>query len=192
MTNARCPMLTSFTVERYKPFVDRTRVELRPLTLLFGYNNSGKSALLRFLPMIADSLQGLGKSPLKRGPANRGGSFDDLVSRQQSSSSLEFELTWNETSAFKAEIQNLPERHRQVVTEFTMCRGEDRIEGSWIPEEDASGKPARGYELRSSISVPRELEVDFLGLVPSCRRSRRGALHESFLERPSGLEQWPG
>ena len=38
--------IQSFTLKNYRSFVDRTTIELRPLTLLFGYNNSGKSALL--------------------------------------------------------------------------------------------------------------------------------------------------
>jgi AAA15 family ATPase/GTPase len=41
--------LSSYMVENYRPFAERTTIELRPLTLLFGYNSAGKSALLRAL-----------------------------------------------------------------------------------------------------------------------------------------------
>ena len=44
MTYAAALMLTAFTIENYRSFADRTRIELRPLTLLFGYNNSGPLA----------------------------------------------------------------------------------------------------------------------------------------------------
>lgn len=40
----RGPKITAFTVKNYRSFLEETRVELRPLTLLFGYNNSGKSS----------------------------------------------------------------------------------------------------------------------------------------------------
>ena len=33
----------------------RVEVELRPLTLFFGYNSAGKSALIRALPLLRDS-----------------------------------------------------------------------------------------------------------------------------------------
>jgi predicted ATPase len=36
--------LTSFSVQNYRGFADRTEVELRPLTLLFGYNSAGFSS----------------------------------------------------------------------------------------------------------------------------------------------------
>ena len=47
--------LKAFEVRNYRAFVEPARVELRPLTLLFGYNNAGKSALARVLPLLRDS-----------------------------------------------------------------------------------------------------------------------------------------
>lgn len=46
----------AFTVTRFRSFAVSQEIELRPLTLLFGRNGSGKSALLRALPLIADSI----------------------------------------------------------------------------------------------------------------------------------------
>jgi len=48
-------MLKALTLERYRCFVAPARLELRPLTLLFGRNSVGKSALLRALPLVAAS-----------------------------------------------------------------------------------------------------------------------------------------
>lgn len=50
------PVLNSVTVERYRSFEAATPFEIRPLTLLYGQNNSGKSALLRLLPILAASV----------------------------------------------------------------------------------------------------------------------------------------
>ena len=47
--------LARFSVENYRAFVDRAEFALRPLTLLFGYNSAGKSALARLLPIIGAS-----------------------------------------------------------------------------------------------------------------------------------------
>jgi len=75
--------IQSFTLKNYRSFVDRTTIELRPLTLLFGYNNSGKSALLRALPLLADSLNGQSSTPINmESPALRESSFSELLSRK--------------------------------------------------------------------------------------------------------------
>ena len=43
-------------------------VELRPLTLFYGYNNAGKSAFLRGICMILNSLAGEHTEPLAIAP----------------------------------------------------------------------------------------------------------------------------
>jgi hypothetical protein len=88
-------MLTAFTVENYRSFVDRTRIELRPLTLLFGYNNAGKSALVRALPLIADSMKPDVGGPLALNlysEAVRGSIFFELVSKLGDAKAIRFGL----------------------------------------------------------------------------------------------------
>jgi hypothetical protein len=48
------PRLRAFSVENFKSIRSKTRIELRPLTLLFGPNNGGKSTLLHSLLYAAD------------------------------------------------------------------------------------------------------------------------------------------
>jgi hypothetical protein len=48
--------MPALSVEGYRAFRDRTDLRLRPLTLLFGHNQAGKSTLLRLLVAIADSV----------------------------------------------------------------------------------------------------------------------------------------
>lgn len=55
---------TSLTLENFRCFHKAQRIELRPLTLLFGHNNAGKSAVLRALAMVADSLDHSGLDAL--------------------------------------------------------------------------------------------------------------------------------
>lgn len=45
-------------LESLRVFRDRARVEVRPLTLLYGRNQAGKSTLLRLLPALADAIFG--------------------------------------------------------------------------------------------------------------------------------------
>jgi hypothetical protein len=50
---------TIFTVrtKAFRSFRDETAFEVRPLTLLYGFNQAGKSTLLRLLPLLAESIQ---------------------------------------------------------------------------------------------------------------------------------------
>lgn len=48
----------SIEIESFKAFRDRTRLELAPITLLYGRNQAGKSTLLRLLVWLADSAFG--------------------------------------------------------------------------------------------------------------------------------------
>jgi len=54
---------TELIVRNYRSFAGEHRVELRPLTLIFGDNSAGKTALARVMPLLADAA-----SPSSRGP----------------------------------------------------------------------------------------------------------------------------
>ena len=40
-------MITAIEIENFKGIRDRQRIELKPITLLFGPNSAGKSTLLQ-------------------------------------------------------------------------------------------------------------------------------------------------
>lgn len=68
-----------FTIklEAFRAFRDEATVEIRPLTLLYGFNQAGKSTLMRMLALVADSLQP-GAGPLDlSSPALRGASYKE-------------------------------------------------------------------------------------------------------------------
>lgn len=48
--------LVAISVERFKSYSERTRVELAPLTIVLGRNNSGKSTLLQALLLLKQTL----------------------------------------------------------------------------------------------------------------------------------------
>jgi AAA ATPase domain/AAA domain len=48
--------LFSIELKSFRAFRERTTVDFRPLTLFYGYNQAGKSTLLRLLPLLADSI----------------------------------------------------------------------------------------------------------------------------------------
>jgi len=56
-------MLKSFSFENYKAFKEG-EIEIKPITILLGPNSVGKSSILQFIMMIAQTIRGMGyKSP---------------------------------------------------------------------------------------------------------------------------------
>jgi hypothetical protein len=47
-------MITAFEIENFKGIRDRVKIEVRPLTLLFGANSAGKSTILHALEYAAE------------------------------------------------------------------------------------------------------------------------------------------
>lgn len=56
--------LSALTVANYRSFPTETRLRLAPLTLLYGWNNSGKSALLRMLTLVGHAVGHSALGPL--------------------------------------------------------------------------------------------------------------------------------
>jgi hypothetical protein len=76
--------LQRFGVERYKGYVGPETLEVAPLTILVGGNNSGKTALARGIQLLAGGLSTStnGSSeplPLESGGIRHGDRFEDLV-----------------------------------------------------------------------------------------------------------------
>ena len=122
--------LTDFSVENYRSFVDKTTIELRPLTLLFGYNSAGKSAALRMLPLAAASTAPGQPSPLALdSDAARGASFRDLLSRQTATPSLGIGFSGTADGPnvrVEFGIRDIPERQTQVVERVRASDPNDR------------------------------------------------------------------
>jgi predicted ATPase len=193
-------MLTSFAVEKFRSFLDRTEIDLRPLTLLFGENNVGKSALLRVPMLLAPSLRSGGlDSPLDLGGVVcREGSFRDLVSQLQSTPELHFELKWQEEQQLAATVRHLPDLRRQVVSSLRLASGESELSAEWIPERDDRGRLGNRFEVREGAGELVEKPITFDGLVPSDIEDLSPQLSRILSDQRSGLKriadgiQWLG
>lgn len=159
--------LTSFEVANYRAFVDPARVELKELTLLFGYNNAGKSALARVLPLLRDSTTGRRGLPLNLESATlRGGEFADLRSRKTGARRIELTLEWD-ASAFgrvRLVLQDLPERRQHVVESFQIdARDGSTVTGQWVAAE-AIGPTE--FDVRRDDGPITRAVIDWMGLIP--------------------------
>ncbi|MDX9724207.1 MAG: AAA family ATPase, partial [Myxococcota bacterium] len=85
-------LIHSFEVTNYKGFRDAQRVELASLTLFYGENSSGKSALLRLLPWIAESMADSRPGPCLDGVVGREALWSDLA--HVATLPIEVKLRW--------------------------------------------------------------------------------------------------
>lgn len=90
--------LTAITIERFKSYWERTTLDLAPLTVLLGRNNSGKSSLIQVLLLLKQTLE----HPRDDVPLHLEGPVDALNLRELTSGwpqpeafeGPSFELTW--------------------------------------------------------------------------------------------------
>lgn len=95
-------MLSSFTVENYRAFARDQNIEVRPLTLFFGWNSGGKSALIRFLPLLVESIKADGPPIWLAGEVARDATWPELVCKATKRTNLKFELHWPSPAGFSA------------------------------------------------------------------------------------------
>lgn len=171
--------LSAFFFENYRAFLDEERIELRPLTLLFGYNSAGKSSVLRLLPILAASSESGQSEPLALdSAAGRGASFKDVLSRQSSSPTLKLGLTFASEKHRRLEvsysIRDLADRQFQVIEKLDIQSLLNSTESSnstgsvtalWDAQSADPLAPARDYEFRVGSRTAGTYSLPSHGLV---------------------------
>lgn len=94
-------LIQSFEVRNYKGFRDQQHVDLAPLTLLYGENSSGKSALLRLLPWIAESMADTRPGPTLDADVGRDALWNDLAHISSPRQPIEVKVAWSEGQTAK-------------------------------------------------------------------------------------------
>lgn len=162
---------TAITLRNYRSFVQPTRLDLRPVTLLFGVNNAGKSALLRVLPLLGDSV-----GPDSPGPLNlesrslRGGGFHDLRWKGQpdedSDPDLGLTLHWQDANG-PQEIDfswTWFDDGPRLVTRRLVIRegGNDLLRAEWTPVREERSTFFLSYRTQTNETH----RIGFRGLLP--------------------------
>ncbi len=189
-----------FTVEGYRSFVRRTTVQIRPLTLLFGYNSAGKSALLRTLPLLSASCGGGNVGPLSLdADVMREATYADVATRLSARNKLVLGLSWDddEQPVRNIEIVLREEDKRHLVSEL-FARGTNGAE--LLRAIDVPGEPGR-YEVtvpgRSTLTVTlpfkdlRPILSGPTGGIPEDVRLLLGHCTERLASLPEAV-QWLG
>jgi len=106
-------MITNIRFKTYKSYKNWQDFKLKPLTILFGKNSSGKSALTKLPTMIEEALKGTSNEPIKlnNNGVELGAEFKDLLYGRVETEVLEFKLSalvkdnFNELSEEKLEVK---------------------------------------------------------------------------------------
>lgn len=168
--------IKKITFQNYRAFKDVTAVTLKPLTLVFGQNNSGKSSAVRLLPSITNSCTKnprLAFQPVTLSDWPLGGL--DFIYGKGSSSRLQlgfiFETEDGKVVDVKYETFFIEERAKSVISRLTFLNEENiQSDFEWnadINTGDANGEATYTALHLSSDSSRIEVNLGFDGLLPT-------------------------
>ncbi len=146
-------MLTAFSVKNFKCIRDSGKIEVRPLTIFIGPNNSGKSSLLQFLLVLKQTVEATdSESPFsthKREGYVDVGSYEDYIFKNEKDSSLSFKLYFKGKTTIETETVIRYKKDEVYVDSFTVdldgktikINSEGKVEQNLIDERLLSEIP---------------------------------------------------
>lgn len=193
MLRRMAPRLRAITARSYRCFAEPFRLELRPLTLVYGWNNAGKSAAVRLVGILADSVRETARAVLDLSGAAGGGSSFDRVQwkglRSTEPTGVWLTLEWSD-----APIQRVCYRldlhtdwRRIYVRELEVFGDSDEP----LVRAQALGEKNRYQLTHRGVVEPLPIEIRFTGLVPRYEEPNLVQLHEQ-LSALRGRLQWMG
>ena len=170
------PMLPSaIRLRNYRSFADEQRLEIRPLTLIYGENNAGKSGLLRSLPLLADSVRADARQALNFGRRfpGAGATFKSvrwkgLAAHEDPTIGVGLEWPAEDGAASVDfaldEVDQLGMQVRRF--QFTDAEGKTTVSGDWDAPPDPAADAPLHYRLEGMGSTRDGAPVSWTGLVP--------------------------
>lgn len=113
--------MKSISLENFRSFEEIRNFELKPITILLGKNSSGKSNLLRFFPLLKQTMESRTNAPLLwYGDLVDFGNFDDVI--------FKFDNKKNISFGFNFSITKLPRFYSFIDSDFKIpCENEETI-----------------------------------------------------------------
>jgi predicted ATPase len=147
-------MVTKIRFKNFKLFKEWQELEIKPITILIGKNNTGKTAVLKLLPMLESCLSGKFEEPINMSAGDiRIADFPKELIYGKANRGLEFEIYENEQRSLKiklfAENQYFKIENWSWNDELSLFLEDD----FYIDEEERSVSPSfRGFKLTSMTS----------------------------------------
>jgi len=145
-------LLTSVELENFKGISERVRIELRPVTLLFGPNSAGKSTFLQALVYLREILNTYNIDPdtteAGGGAVDLGG-FRNLLHMHDTSRRMRFSVS------FERSIGSLSQRENEILTKAIKHEENRAIIPfqSWEVEFELAWQPLGGAPTITRIVV---------------------------------------
>ncbi len=164
-------MLKSMAFTNYRCFKERQELDLRPVTVVLGKNNSGKSAFTRaaiiFETGFASGSVETQRAPLdldRLGPDSVA-SFTDLVNGHTPHGNIDVELVLddNRVGSIHAQIQNIDGERRQVVSKLALGLSFGRWDLTWSHHGSEYDQQWVANDGGRKTAIG---EVEFHGMVP--------------------------
>ena len=183
--------LRTLCIERYKGYAERAELELAPLTILVGPNNSGKTALAAAIQLFAGGLSPSEKDtsepfPLESGGVKHGDTFADLVTGRAIHGQLQVGTTLIDDTglcSLSAKVQNVvapPHPSERQITNWQLTSGDNQIALTRVGFHDLSE-----YDVAATGTIQHRQHLRWRGLIPSrpntlppWTETRLHALHE--------------
>ncbi len=169
---------TAITLRNFRSFggTDPVKLELRPITLLFGRNGGGKSSLIRSLPLLADSI-GYGRLDalnLEDRLALFDLDFDSLRWKGRTPTddhTIGLGLQWDGDPDIQEVVWAIHEQdewHRLVVKRFSVTAADrsNSLAADWWMTRGEEKDLGLTYDVRCGNEATKRERLSFLGLLP--------------------------
>ena len=172
LTGTSAVELRHLSLERYKGYAEAAEVELAPLTILVGANNSGKTALAKAVQLLAGGLVSSGKDPseplpLESGDIHHGEMFEDLVTGRTVHGRLNLSATLKDDgsevslSATVRNVESPARRSERQISDWNL-----RSDGDEIVVRRQGFDEHSPYDVLVSGTALKPRQIDWQGLVP--------------------------
>ena len=164
--------LRRFSLERYKGYARRVDVELAPLTILVGHNNSGKTALAQAVALLAGGLASSNSDareplPLESCGIRHGEGFEDLVTGRVVHGRLGLSVTLGGASGeatLSATVRNVVAPGRAPERQISDWRLQSN--GREVVAERQGFDETSDYRISVQGAAPELRPVAWRGLLP--------------------------
>ena len=164
--------LRKLCIERYKGYAQRAEVELAPLTILVGPNNSGKTALAQTIQLLAGGLapgdkDGSEPLPLESGGIQHGDRFADLVTGRSAHGWLRLSASLVDRTSnlsLSATVRNVAAPPRPSARQISHWHLTS--DGKEIELQSTGFDEPSEYDISISGAAPQRRRLLWRGLIP--------------------------